>query len=187
MFINQKYTGIILRVINSYHDHNSHLFHNLVRIMEQSQSYNEALGYAQEYAVRNEQNIIDVSSIALGILNTESPFSGIFSPQEKERLTEQLIQKTLEIGTNPLETDAVPLTMNAGLLIKFARQYAMEVGDGVLDVYHVMLALLSYLNETATIFSRSGWIFENYLAQVNKIVSPEINIDRLELGPCAVC
>ncbi len=148
--------------------------------MVHSSFLTEALDSAKNIATGSEHNIIDMSTLALGILQADSPFSNIFPQEDKERIIAQLEKKDAQLENYPLEGDAIPLTMNTGQLLQFGSQYAQETGDGELDVYHIMLALFSYPNEIGTIFKKSGWVFENFLAEINKFIAPPIEIERME-------
>lgn len=149
--------------------------------MHQSTFLNDAFNHAKDFTTEHGYNFIDVPMIVSGILQIDSPFSELFNPEDKEWLVNRLGEHISEFEKRDADPTTIPLTMEAGMLIGFGQQYALEIGDGELDVYHMMLAMFSYPNETARLFSRRGWIFENYLEALNTLADPYIEIDQLEI------
>jgi len=148
--------------------------------MDHAPALQSALKYAREFSIANEYFAIDISIIALAILESDSPFRDIIGREDLDIMIPQLRQLSETTGKYKSVAQNVPLTIRAELLIRFSGLYAIRSGDPQLDIYHILLALLSCGNDVAPILNKRGWTFETYIIELNKMITPAIEISRLE-------
>ena len=150
--------------------------------MTQSEALSLALIYARRFVIELEINYIGIETLVYGILITDEYISSKIELTDLNTILSSLSADISNQNKQIRTSDSVPLTLQAERTIKFAGQYAREMGASQLDNKHILLAILSFENSIERIFGTRGLIFDIFLAALNEGSPFKIEIGRLKFN-----